>query len=54
MGLQGKFAFGQVPGQLTERRFLIPHAYRHVHEKLAPAIKKLETDPAWRAIAEAY
>jgi hypothetical protein len=31
-----------------------PHAYRHVHEKLAPAIKKLDGDPAWQQIAEKY
>lgn len=53
-GLQGRFQFGHVPGQLTERRFLIPHAYRHVYEKLAPAIKKLDDDPAWQRIAEKY
>jgi polar amino acid transport system substrate-binding protein len=53
-GLQGKFHFGQVPGQLTERRFLVPHAYRHVYDKLAPAIRKLDGDPAWQRIAERY
>lgn len=53
-GLQNKFAFGQVPGQLTERRFLIPLAYRHVHEKLAPLMRKLNADPAWQAIVKAY
>jgi polar amino acid transport system substrate-binding protein len=52
--LQGKFQFGHVPGQHTERRFLIPHAYRHVHEKLAPVIQKLDGDPAWQSIAEKY
>jgi hypothetical protein len=39
---------------VTERRFLIPHAYRRVHDKLAPAIKKMETDPAWQRISEKY
>jgi polar amino acid transport system substrate-binding protein len=53
-GLQGRFHFGQVPGQLTERRFLIPHAYRKVHQKLAPAIKRLDADPAWQHIAVKY
>jgi polar amino acid transport system substrate-binding protein len=53
-GLQRKFMYGQVPGQVTERRFLIPHAYRRVHDKLAPAVKKLEHDPAWQRISEKY
>jgi polar amino acid transport system substrate-binding protein len=53
-GLQGRFQFGHLPGQVTERRFLIPRAYRHVHEKLAPAIKKLDGDPEWQKIAEKY
>ncbi len=53
-GLQGRFRLGQVPGQLTERRFLIPHAYRRVYDKLAPAIMKLDSDPAWQRIAEKY
>jgi polar amino acid transport system substrate-binding protein len=52
--LQGKFSYGHVPGQLTERRFLIPHSLRHVHDKIAPVIKKLEGDPAWRQITEKY
>ncbi len=51
---QGRFQFGQVPGQLTERRFLIPHAFKRVHDKLAPVIKKLDTDPAWQKIADKY
>ena len=53
-GLQGKFRFGPVPGQLTERRFLIPRTYRHVYDKLAPAIRKLASDPAWQQIAQKY
>lgn len=52
--LQGKFQFGQVPGQLTERRFLVPQSYRHVHDKIAPVIKKLEGDARWHKIAEKY
>ncbi len=52
--LQGKFQFGHVPGQVTERRFLIPRAYRHVHEKLAPVIRKLDGDPEWQKITEKY
>jgi polar amino acid transport system substrate-binding protein len=51
---QGRFQFGHVPGQLTERRFLIPHSYKHVHDKIAPVIKKLDSDPAWQKIAEKY
>lgn len=51
---QGRFQFGHVPGQLTERRFLIPHAYKHVHDKIAPVIRKLDGDPAWQKIAERY
>jgi polar amino acid transport system substrate-binding protein len=53
-GWRSKFQFGQVPGQVTERRFLVPHAYRHVHEKLAPAIRQLDADPAWQQIAEKF
>ncbi len=51
---QGRFQFGQVPGQVTERRFLIPHAYKRVHERIAPIIKNLDHDPAWLKIAEKY
>ncbi len=51
---QGRFQFGHVPGQLTERRFLIPHALKHVHEKIAPAIKRLDSDPVWQKIADKY
>lgn len=52
--LQGKFQYAHVPGQPTERRFLVPHAYRHVHEKLAPVIKKLDGDPVWQKIVDKY
>lgn len=53
-GMQDKFAFSQLPGQLTERRFLIPPAYRHVHALLAPAVRQLASDPAWQHIARQY
>jgi polar amino acid transport system substrate-binding protein len=53
-GLQGKLHMAPLPGPLALRRILVPHQYRHVYERLAPAIGKLGTDPAWQHIASKY
>ena len=43
-----------LPGQQTERRFLVPKAKQQVFDKLAPLIRKLNADPNWRRIQSAY
>lgn len=43
-----------LPGQQIERRFLVPKSKQSVFEKLAPAIKKVNADPAWRRIQSQY
>lgn len=43
-----------MPGPGTERRFLVQRAQAGVYKRLAPAIKKLRDDPAWRRAAAAY
>ncbi|MFL6657500.1 MAG: substrate-binding periplasmic protein [Massilia sp.] len=41
-----------VPG--TERRFLVQRRHAAIFEELAPLIKKLHEDPAWRHATAAY
>lgn len=43
-----------LPGAVTERRFLAPQRQRAVFDKVAPLIKKLRDDPAWRSTVAAY
>ncbi|MES2299166.1 MAG: transporter substrate-binding domain-containing protein [Pseudomonadota bacterium] len=43
-----------MPGQVTERRFLVPKSKQAVYDKLAPVIMHLNADPAWRKIQSQY
>jgi len=43
-----------MPGPGTERRFLVQRRQQAVYEQLAPAIRKLHDDAAWRRTAAAY
>lgn len=43
-----------VPGQPTERRFLVQHRDARVYEYLAPAVRKLRDDPSWQHTLNAY
>ena len=52
--LAGQFQLAELPGQQTERRFLVPHAKAAVYEKLAPVIRKLKDDPVWQRNASKY
>ncbi len=49
-----KLQVSALPGQQTERRFLIPLNRRDLYERLAPVIKKLKDDPQWQAIRARY
>jgi polar amino acid transport system substrate-binding protein len=53
-GISTGFIIDTLPGPQTERRFLIPKSKQGVFEKLAPAIKKVNADPAWRRIQAQY
>ncbi len=43
-----------MPGPASERRFLVQHRHASVYQRLAPAVKKLASDPAWQRAAAAY
>ncbi len=43
-----------MPGPGTERRFLVQRKQAGIYDRLAPAIKQLHADPAWRRTAAAY
>jgi polar amino acid transport system substrate-binding protein len=43
-----------MPAAGTERRFLVQRRQRAVYDQLAPAIRQLRDDPAWRRAAAAY
>lgn len=45
--LGDQFQLTDLPGQQTERRFLIPHSKAAVYRQLAPVIRKLKDDPMW-------
>lgn len=49
-----KLHISALPGQQTERRFLVPRTQLALYERLAPAIRKLQDDPAWQAIRARY
>jgi polar amino acid transport system substrate-binding protein len=53
-GLTDQFQLAGLPGQPTERRFLVPHAKAAVFDKLAPVIRKLKDDPVWLRSAAKY
>lgn len=48
------FQLTELPARPTERRFLVPHAKAAVFQQLAPVIRKLRDDPAWRRIMGRY
>jgi polar amino acid transport system substrate-binding protein len=52
--LQGQYRMFSLPAVGTERRFLIPHKQKAVHEKLAPVIKKIRDDPEWNRLMSNY
>jgi polar amino acid transport system substrate-binding protein len=52
--LTDKFQLTDLPGQQTERRFLVPHTKAAVYDKLAPVIRKLKDDPVWQRSAGKY
>jgi polar amino acid transport system substrate-binding protein len=52
--LAEKLKVSALPGQQTERRFLVPHPYHEVYERLAPVIRKLKDDPVWQSIRARY
>ena len=52
--LTDKFQLTDLPGQQTERRFLVPHSKAAVYDKLAPVIRKLKDDPVWLRSAGTY
>lgn len=52
--LADQFQLAGLPGQQTERRFLVPHSKAAVYDKLAPVIRKLKDDPVWLRSAAKY
>jgi polar amino acid transport system substrate-binding protein len=52
--MSGGLIIETMPGQQTERRFLIPKSKQQVFDKLAPAIRRLNADPNWRRIQSQY
>ena len=52
--LEHKLRLAPLPGQATERRFLVQHRDAAVFELLAPAIRQLRDDPAWQQALHAY
>lgn len=52
--LAGKLKISALPGQTTERRFLVPRRQAATFDKLAPIIRRLQDDPAWQRAAASY
>lgn len=52
--LQQKYRMFSLPAVGTERRFLVPHKQRAVYDRLAPVIKKIQSDPAWIRLMANY
>jgi polar amino acid transport system substrate-binding protein len=52
--LEQKLHLSPVPGQPTERRFLVQHRDAAVFALIAPAIGKLHEDPSWRRAVHGY
>lgn len=49
-----KLHVSALPGQQTERRFLVPQGRRDLYERLAPLVRQLRDDPEWLAIRARY
>lgn len=43
-----------MPGQPTERRFLVQRRDEALYDQLAPVIRRLRDDPAWQRALQAY
>ncbi len=43
-----------MPVRPNERRFLVPHSQAAAFAKIAPVVRKLQDDPAWKKIMSAY
>jgi polar amino acid transport system substrate-binding protein len=52
--LENKLRIFPLPGQPTERRFLVQHRDAAVYAQLAPAIRRLKDDPSWQQTVHAY
>jgi polar amino acid transport system substrate-binding protein len=52
--LAGKVQMAEMPGPVTERRFLVPRTQAAVYQKIAPEIRKLKDDAAWQKVAASY
>lgn len=52
--LEHQLRISALPGQATERRFLVQHRDAAIHALLAPALRKLKDDPAWQHAMQAY
>lgn len=52
--LEHRLRVFQVPGQATERRFLVQHRDASIFALLAPAMHKLHDDPSWQRAIHAY
>ncbi|MQA38610.1 substrate-binding periplasmic protein [Rugamonas aquatica] len=50
----GKFQLQELPSQLTERRFLVPHSKVLVYDRIAPVIRQLKDDPEWQRLKAKY
>ncbi len=53
-GLGASFTFVDLPGRLTERRFLVPLARQDLFDKLAPIVKRMREDPQWQRMTSRY
>jgi polar amino acid transport system substrate-binding protein len=52
--LDAKLRIHPMPGPATERRFVVQHRDRAIFDQLAPAIRTLRDDSAWRQSLQAY
>lgn len=52
--LGAKLRVHPMPGPGTERRFLVQHKHAGVYAQIAPAIKRLKSDPDWQRASRAY
>ncbi len=53
-GLASRLRLHPMPGPATERRFLVQQRDAHLYQVLAPALRELKDDAAWRRVTAAY
>lgn len=53
-GLGASFTFADLPGRLTERRFLVPLGRPDLFDKLAPIVRRMRDDPQWQRMTSKY